>query len=330
MVPRRTKMPERLIEVKGLKKFFYVYVGNVLKRHVTVRAVDGISFHTLKGETLGLVGESGCGKSTVGRAILRLIECTAGSCLFEGEDIYQMDEKNMQRVRRDMQMVFQDPDSTLDPRMTIKDTLAEPFIIHKILKGRELKEKTLDLLYTVGLTEDHLNRYPHEFSGGQKQRIGIARALALNPKFIVLDEPTSALDISVQAQILNLLQDLQERFGLTYLFISHNLSVVKHLVERIMVMYLGKLMEIAPKQSLISKPRHPYTEALLSAILEPSVRRVRKTIVLEGEIPSLTDSPKGCVFSTRCHQKIGSICDEEEPALREVHRDHLLACHLAS
>ncbi len=323
-------MPEKLIEVRELKKFFPLYVGTTFKRPVTVRAVNGISFHVFKGETVGLVGESGCGKSTAGRVILRLIDPTAGTCLFEGEDIYQIDEKKMQKIRRDMQMVFQDPDSTLDPRMTVKSILSEPFVIHGILEGKPLREKTLDLLHTVGLTEDHLNRYPHEFSGGQKQRIGIARALALNPKFIVLDEPTSALDISVQAQILNLLQDLQERFGLTYLFISHNLSVVKHLVDRIMVMYFGKLMEIAPRRSLISSPLHPYTEALLSAILEPSVRRTRKIIVLEGEIPSPTDPPKGCAFSTRCHRRIGSLCEEEEPALVSVQGDRFVACHLAS
>ncbi len=318
----------KLMEVRGLKKFFPLAIGGFIKKYVQLRAVDGVSFEISRGETLGLVGESGCGKSTVGRALLRLVEPTAGQCLFEGVDIFQLDHSNLGKIRRDIQMVFQDPDSTLDPRMTVKDILAEPFIIHKILKGKMLRERALELLQTVGLTEDHLNRYPHEFSGGQKQRIGIARALALNPKFVVLDEPTSALDISVQAQILNLLADLQERLGLTYLFISHNLSVVKHLSNRIMVMYLGKLVEIGTKQTLFSNHRHPYTEALLSAILEPSSRGRSNPIFLQGEIPSAADPLTGCVFSTRCHRIAGRVCKEVEPALKAVDSGHLVACHL--
>jgi oligopeptide/dipeptide ABC transporter ATP-binding protein len=324
----RNQVPEKLLEVKGLKKYFSLAIGDIFKKHLTVRAVNGISFDVLKTETLGVVGESGCGKSTVGRTLLRLVEPTAGQCFFEGEDIFQMDNVRLQKIRRNMQMVFQDPDSTLDPRMTVKDILVEPFIIHKILKGKWLREKPLELLEMVGLTGDHLNRYPHEFSGGQKQRVGIARALALNPKFIVLDEPTSALDISVQAQILNLLLDLQEKFALTYLFISHNLSVVKHFSNRIIVMYLGKLMEVATKQAIFSRHQHPYTEVLLSAILEPSARRRSKPILIAGDIPSITDPLSGCVFNTRCHRKIGSICEKDDPTLREIENGHLVACHL--
>jgi len=318
---------ETLLEVNDLKKHFPIR-GGVLSRTVGyVYAVDGVSFKIKKGETLGLVGESGCGKTTVGRCILRLIEPTSGGILFEGTDITKIDDKHMAKVRPRMQIVFQDPYASLNPRMTIKDIVGEPMLVNGIAKGLELRQRVLELLLMVGLTEDHMNRFPHEFSGGQRQRIGVARALALNPEFIVLDEPTSSLDVSVQAQTLNMLQDLQKKLGLTYLFISHNLSVIKHMSDKIAVMYLGKIVEIAPKAELFKSQLHPYTRALFAAIPIPDPEISRKRIVLGGDVPSPVNPPSGCRFHPRC--PLNRLCNEEEPQLLEVGKDHYVACHSA-
>ncbi len=321
-------MPEALVEVKGLKKHFPIQ-GGVLSRTVGyVYAVDGVTFDVRKGETMGLVGESGCGKTTVGRCVLRLLEPTEGEILFEGRDVVSLDDEQMRKLRADMQIVFQDPYASLNPRWTVKDIVAEPLVVNKVAKGEEMRARVLDLLMKVGLSEDHLNRFPHEFSGGQRQRIGIARALALNPKFVVLDEPTSSLDVSVQAQTLNIIRSLQHDLGLTYLFISHNLSVIKHMSDRIAVMYLGKIVELAPKQDLFRRQLHPYTQALFQAIPEPDPDIQRKRVVLAGDVPSPVNPPSGCRFHPRCPIAI-ERCSVEEPELREVEPGHYAACHLA-
>jgi oligopeptide/dipeptide ABC transporter ATP-binding protein len=320
-------MTDKLIEVQGLKTYFPVK-GGIFSRTVDyVKAVDGINFYIKKGETLGLVGESGCGKTTVGRTILRLIEPDAGKVLYNGEDITKYNRDDMRKLRQNMQIVFQDPNSSLNPRMLIKDIIAEPLIINGMKKGDELDNKVNSLLESVGLNTIHAYRYPHEFSGGQRQRICIARALALNPKFMVLDEPTSALDVSVQSQILNKIEDLQKDLGLTYLFISHNLIVVKYLSDRVAVMYLGKIVEMAKTDELFKEPKHPYTQALLSAIPEPDPCKKCTRIVLEGDVPTPINPPSGCRFHTRCRFKM-DICDKVEPELKEYGNEHFVACHL--
>jgi oligopeptide/dipeptide ABC transporter ATP-binding protein len=316
-----------LLEVRNLVKYFPIRPG-LLRTSGQVKAVDGISFNINKGETLGLVGESGCGKTTVGRTILRLIEPTSGEIIFEGVDITKLHKKELRKLRCNIQMVFQDPQSSLNPRMTIKNIVGEPLVVNKRARGRELEERVLKLLEIVGLNPDHLNRYPHEFSGGQRQRIGIARALALSPKLIVLDEPTSSLDVSVQAQVLNLLKNLQWKFGLTYLFISHDLSVIKNMSKRIAVMYLGKLVEVGDCDDIFEEPKHPYTQALMSAILDPDVEKRKERIILKGDVPSPENPPPGCRFHPRCWRTI-SKCIKEEPKLIEIKKKRLVACHLA-
>jgi len=308
-----------LVDVRNLKKYF----AN------GVRAVDGISFTLSAGQTLGLVGESGCGKSTVGRVILRLTEPTSGRVIFNGIDLAKLSPPALRVLRKEMQIIFQDPFASLNPRMTAGRILEEPFLIHGHRDRHENKERVAELLRQVGLSPDHRNRYPHQFSGGQRQRLGIARAIALNPKFIVADEPVSALDVSIQAQILNLLQDLQARMGLAYLFISHDLAVVRHLCDRVAVMYLGKLVEIADTEALHTTPRHPYTEALLAAIpkLDPRAPRIRPDI--QGDPPSASHPPSGCAFHTRCPIK-EKQCEEQTPELKEVAPGHFVACHLRS
>jgi oligopeptide transport system ATP-binding protein len=320
------QVPEAILEVKGLKKHFPIQ-GGVLSRTIGyVYAVDGITFNVRKSETLGLVGESGCGKTTVGRCVLRLLEATAGEILFEGQNILSLNDEQMRRLRADMQIVFQDPYASLNPRWTIKDIVGEPLLVRKIAKGEQLRSKVLELLKMVGLSEDHMNRFAHEFSGGQRQRIGIARALALSPKFIVLDEPTSSLDVSVQAQTLNIIRKLQQDLGLTYLFISHNLSVIKHMSDRIAVMYLGKIVELAPKQNLFKHQLHPYTQALFQAIPIPDPEVQRKRVILKGDVPSPVSPPNGCRFHPRCPVAIEK-CSTEEPELVEVEPEHFTACH---
>lgn len=320
-------MTEKLIEIKDLKVYFPIHGGIFSKTVENVKAVDGVSFYIKKGETLGLVGESGCGKTTVGRSMLRLIEPTSGQVLFQGDDIVKYKAREMQKLRQNMQIVFQDPNSSLNPRMLVKDIVAEPLIINGMKKGEELDKKVAQLLETVGLNPTHSNRYPHEFSGGQRQRIGIARALALNPKFVVLDEPTSSLDVSVQSQILNKLEDLQRELGLTYLFISHNLIVVKYLSDRVAVMYLGKIVESAKTDDLFAKPMHPYTQALLSAIPVPDPSIKTQRIILEGDVPTPIKPPEGCRFHTRCRYKM-DICDKVEPEFKDIGGEHFVACHL--
>ncbi|HEY9898847.1 MAG TPA: dipeptide ABC transporter ATP-binding protein [Pantanalinema sp.] len=321
-------MSETLLTVKNLTKHFPINKGILFSRQVgAVKAVDGLSFSIKKGETLGLVGESGCGKSTTGRLLLRLIEPTGGSVQFEGREVTSLKPSELRALRREMQFVFQNPYASLDPRMTIGESIAEPLRVHGLMKGAELNKRVKELLDRVGLNPMYSERYPHEFSGGQRQRIGIARALAINPKFIILDEPVSALDVSVQAQVLNLLDDLQAEFGLTYLFIAHNLATVEHISDRVAVMYLGKMVELASAEDLYSNPKHPYTQALLSAVPmpDPTVRKER--IILQGDIPSPVNPPSGCRFHTRCPYAT-DLCKTSDPAFNDVGGEHFVACHL--
>ncbi len=316
-----------LLQVNNLKKYFPSKKGLLSKKVDYVKAVDDISFYINEGETFGLVGESGCGKSTTGRMLLRLIEPTEGEVIYKGENILDLSKDKMQKLRKEIQIIFQDPYSSLDPRVTIGKTIGEVLNIHKVSKGKEKKERVIQLLEAVGLGAQHLNRYPHEFSGGQRQRIGIARALALNPTLLVCDEPVSALDVSVQAQIVNLMQDLQEEFSLTYLFISHDLSVVHHICDRIAVMYIGKIVETTDKETLFNHPAHPYTQALLSAIPVPNPLQAVQREILEGDIPSPVNPPSGCRFHTRCKYATAE-CKTLEPDLKDIGNGHLVACHL--
>jgi len=312
-----------ILEVRNLQKHFQVGSGKTLK------AVDNLNFAINRGETFGLVGESGCGKSTAGRTIIRLYEATSGEVLFNGENVHQLKGKKLHDFRRQMQMVFQDPYASLNPRMTVGNIIAEGVDIHGMYSGAERKERVIDLLRAVGLNDEHANRFPHEFSGGQRQRIGIARALAIEPQFIIADEPISALDVSVQAQVVNLFKKLQKERGLTYLFIAHDLAMVKHISDRIGVMYLGKLVEVTTSEALYAKPLHPYTQSLLSAIPipDPEIERTRERIILQGEIPSPLDPPSGCPFRTRCPHAM-SVCAEVMPEFKEVEPNHYTACHL--
>jgi len=334
--------PERLLQVENLVKHFPISKGIFFRKQVgAVQAVSDISFHINRGETLGLVGESGCGKSTTARCLLRLLEPTSGRVLYQTEaagdgsrpaeiiDIASADKDELRRLRRDVQIVFQDPYASLNPRMTVAGIIAEPLLVHGIGDTEDRIDRVKELLKVVGLNPEHTNRYPHEFSGGQRQRIGVARALALNPSFMVLDEPVSALDVSIQAQVLNLMSDLQDEFGLTYLFIAHDLSVVRHVCDRVGVMYLGKLAEVADRDTLYERPMHPYTHALMSAvpIPDPTIERERKRIILQGDIPSPINPPTGCRFNTRCPRAEFPKCSEEEPELRELEPSHWVACH---
>jgi oligopeptide transport system ATP-binding protein len=321
-------MADALLRVKHLKKYFPIRGGLFSREIARVHAVDDVSFEIRPGETLGLVGESGCGKSTTGRTILRLIEPTSGEVWFEDKNVTTLDRRALRAIRKEMQIIFQDPYASLNPRMTVRSIIGEALVIHKLARNRrEREERVLQLLETVGLSSEHLRRYPHEFSGGQRQRIGIARALAVSPKLIVADEPVSALDVSIQAQIINLLEDLQQKFGLTYLFIAHDLAVVQHISTRVAVMYLGKIVEIAPAKELYANPKHPYTEALLSAVPVPDPVTKRKRVLLEGDVPSPIKPPSGCRFHTRCPIRVPS-CSENEQVLKEVSPGHWVACQV--
>src|SRR5687767_504876 len=318
-----------LLRVKNLKKYFPIRGGLFSQEVARVHAVDDVSFDIIRGETLGLVGESGCGKSTTGRCILRLIEPTAGEVWFGDQNVTTLDKRSLRHLRRDMQIIFQDPYASLNPRMTVGSIIGEALVIHKLAKTkREREERVVHLLETVGMSAEHLRRYPHEFSGGQRQRIGIARALAVSPKLIVADEPVSALDVSIQAQVINLLEDLQKQFNLTYLFIAHDLSVVEHISNRVAVMYLGKIVELAPSLDLYRDPRHPYTVSLLSAIPQHDPDAKKTRIVLKGDVPNPAKPPSGCRFHPRCFMA-QPICSAEEPPLREVVPGHWSACHFA-
>jgi peptide/nickel transport system ATP-binding protein len=322
-----------LLSVNDLKMHFPIKRGFFKRTVGHVKAVDGVSFTIHRGETFGLVGESGCGKSTTGRCIMRLLDATAGEVVFydktEGPlHIERLEAGQMRTMRRNMQIMFQDPYSSLNPRLTLRQIVGEPLVINKVARGKELNDRVGQLLRAVGLSPEHMNRYPHAFSGGQRQRIGLARALALNPSFIVLDEPVSALDVSVQAQVLNLIGDLQAQFDLTYLLIAHNMSVIKHICDQVAVMYVGKIVELAPTRELFANPLHPYTEALLSAIPKPDPRTKRSRIILEGDVPNPANPPSGCYFHPRCRYA-KEICKERAPAFQEVQPGHFAACHFA-
>ncbi len=318
-----------LVEAKDVVKYFPLQFGLLKRKVLNIKAVEKVSFSIKSGETLGLVGESGCGKTTIGRCILRLYDLTSGNIYFNGEDTTFLEGERLRQIRRDMQLIFQDPYASLDPRMTVGDIIGEPLLVHNLVKGKEYKEQAKEMMKLVELDTRMSDRYPHEFSGGQRQRIGIARALATRPKFIVCDEPVSALDVSIQAQVIKLLTRLKEELNLTYLFIAHDLSVVRYISDRVAVMYLGKIMEITNSSELYAKPLHPYTQALLSAvpIPEPEIDRQRSRILLPGDVPSPLFPPTGCRFHTRCHLAIAR-CKEEEPQLRDVGNEHWVACHL--
>jgi oligopeptide/dipeptide ABC transporter ATP-binding protein len=320
------KLNHKLIQIKNLKKYYPVTAG-FFSRHIgDIKAVDGVTFDIGEREIIGLVGESGCGKSTLGKTIPKLEEPTSGEILYKGTDVAKLDNKGLKELRREIQIIFQDPDASLDPRMTAGDSICEPLIIHKIGDEKKRMHRVAELMEQVGLETRQVNLYPHEFSGGQKQRIGIARAIAMNPKLIIADEPVSALDVSIQAQILNLMMDIQERFGLAYLLIAHDLSVIRHMAHRVAIMYLGKIVELSNKKELFENPLHPYTEALLSAV--PSFKPKDKgRILLRGDVPSPLNPPSGCHFHPRCHRVL-PICSQEEPLLTEVAQGHSVACHL--
>ena len=319
-------MEKTIVKGINLKKYFPLKEGIFSSTKENVKAVDNVSIEIKKGETFGIVGESGCGKTTLGRILINLIPPNDGTLIFMGSDLTKINKTELRKLRPHMQIVFQDPSSSLNPRMTVKNIISEPLKINKKFKGEALNRKVLELLKTVGLDEQHMYRYPHEFSGGQKQRIGVARALALNPDFIVLDEPTSALDVSVQAKILNLFKDLQEKYQLTYLFITHDLSVIKYISDRVAVMYAGKIVELAPTEDLFLEQLHPYTKALLYAIPVPNPKIKTRHIHLKGEVPSLINPPVGCRFHPRCEKCVNMICSETEPVLKEVKKNHFVAC----
>jgi peptide/nickel transport system ATP-binding protein len=328
--PRAKPGVQALVKLEGVKKYFPITRGIIFQRKVgQVHAVDGVDLEVYPGETLGLVGETGCGKSTTARLITRLLDVTEGKVWFDGQDITNLSRKRLRPLRRDIQMIFQDPYASLNPRKTVGTIIGEPFLIHQALPKDQIKAEVQRLMELVGLNPEHYNRYPHEFSGGQRQRIGVARALALRPRLIVCDEPVSALDVSIQAQILNLLEDLQEEFNLTYIFIAHDLSVVKHMSDRVAVMYLGRIVEIAPGDTLYRNPKHPYTGALLSAvpIPDPELAARRQRVILEGDVPSPIDPPSGCRFHPRCPRAQFPVCKEEDPGLTPHHEGQLAACH---
>ncbi len=325
-VPGGVKMTQPLLEVKNLKKYFPIQAGFLNKTVGHIKAVDGIDLTVYSGETLGIVGESGCGKSTTGRTILRLLEPTDGEVWFDNKDLAKLSKKEMRRMRKDIQMIFQDPFASLNPRKTIKQTLMESLNVHGIGTKEERLKRLEDMIQVVGLRPEHLARHPHDFSGGQRQRISIARALVVNPKLIIADEPVSALDVSIQSQVLNLLKDLKKDFQLTMLFISHDLSVVKHLCDRVAVMYLGRVVEIADKNSLFTNPRHPYTKALLSAIPKANPKVKRERILLQGDLPSPANPPSGCTFHPRCHYAT-DLCKTTPPTLKEGIQGHMVSCH---